>query len=95
MDKLASAPGHEGELHTPMIAIEFGLVKSWAIVDTGADITVMSEELYRQVPEQNKGPLQEGKNSNGNIVGVSGKPLHSLVLFMYPRHSFVPYHIPF
>ena len=61
-----------------MIFLEFGGLQSCAIVDTGADISIMAEELYNQIPQSNKGSLKGSKFSNGNVVGISGNPLTSL-----------------
>ena len=61
-----------------MINIQIGSLDTFAVIDMGADITIMSEKLFNKIPAMHKSPVEPGKYSDGNVVGISGHKLNSL-----------------
>ena len=64
---------HSLSLYTPMVPIQIDKVKAHAVLDSGADVSIMSENMYKRLP--NKVKL---KSSRLPLTGVSGTQLSSL-----------------
>ena len=59
-----------------MIEVGIGKTKTIAILDTGADISIMSEKLYKKLPKHVVGNLQASRLPE--ITGVTGHKLTDL-----------------
>ena len=75
-----SVPGilltHSVPIQTPIVKINFNNNSVWAIVDTGADISIMSEEFFNQLPQNYSKEL--GPPRLTELKGVTGHSLATL-----------------
>ena len=61
-------------IHTPVVPIKIGSIQSKAILDTGADVSIMSEQFYKNLPKQ-----QRGKICSSQLPTLKGVAGHCLV----------------
>ena len=66
-------------MQTPMIPLNLGPAQIWAILDSGADISILSEEAYNKlISKENKGPIVSEIPTFRQVSGVTGTKLQTL-----------------
>ena len=63
-------------IHTPVVTINISRLTTWAIVDSMADISIMSEQFFKKLPSSSTITLHPSRINQ--LTGVSGDKLSTL-----------------
>ena len=62
----------------PVLRVRTGVSRHWGLIDSGAEISVLSERCYRRIPASHKGPLILDREVNLGCRGLSGLVVDSI-----------------
>ena len=61
-----------------MLRVRTGVSRHWGLIDSGAEISVLSERCYNRIPASHKGPLLLDTDVNLGCRGLSGLVVDSI-----------------